>query len=143
MFFFVAQFKPSRAQSVLDAQYSCEIVMYFLCAFFTVWFASVRFNELLRNPVRSQFRSRKLREILIASAACLIFLVFHVFTTLVYLVGVDLHHLGFSATTVLVIVCEAVPSIMLLYILYTPARAQKANNDGFPYRTSEDKALLR
>ena len=139
-----AQYKASRAKSVIDGQYSCEIVLYFLCAFFTVWFASVRFNELLRNPVRSQFRSRKLREILIASAACMIFLVFHVFTTLVYLVGVDLHKLNIYETTVLVILCEVLPSIMLLYIMYTPARAQKTKSgEGFQYRISEDKALLR
>ena len=127
--------------SVLHGEYILEIIMYFLCAFFTIWFAAAVYDKLYGYRVRSDFRRRKLREILLVSSASLIFLIFHVYTTFVYLVGKDIHKLSFVHQTILLFVCEALPSLMFLYVLFNPPQAQK--DAGHSYRLSEEQPLLR
>lgn len=142
-FTLVPHTQASRALTVLHSKYVLEVVMYCVCVFFTVWFASVVFGKVRQNPVRSAARTRKLHEVVVVSTACLLFLVFHTFTTLVSLVGLDIHRLRFAVLTALEVVCEFVPAVMLLYVLRNVPRAQKGPGITVSFRAAEASPLLR
>lgn len=135
--------QATKALTILHSKYILEVVMYCVCVFFTVWFASVVFGKVRQNPVRSAARSRKLHEVVVVSTACLLFLVFHTFTTLVSLVGLDIHRLRFAVLTALEVVCEFVPAVMLLYVLRNVPRAQKGPGITVSFRAAEANPLLR
>ena len=134
--------QPEHTLKVLHSSYILDIVMYCACVFFTVWFASTVFSKVYQNPVKSVARTRKLHEVLTVTTACLLFLVFHTFTTLVSLFGLNVHSLSSIVIAVLEVVCEFVPAVMLLFVLRKVPRGQRGPGITPGFRGVE-KPLLR
>jgi len=95
------------------------LVVYGLCTVFTLVFSHRVFHRVYYTPLSSSARSKKLTELVLVTAGCMLFLVFHAVTTILYAIGDDMHDIGFVWLTVIGFVCEVIPSLLLLFVLRT------------------------
>jgi hypothetical protein len=123
----------SAFDAVMVADNVLFIGVYTATALFTVYYGALVHARVRRNPIRSAGRTKKLREVVVVTLACLLFLLVHVITSFVNLLpsGPDLHHTNYIALAAIAIFCELLPACMLLYVLrHRPQPSQQSQGQG-------------